>query len=65
MAAVPLVADRFLVWLQEQIARYDRMVDQTEWQLDQVVYNEVAHALRRVRDEYKKASDCGCAERPN
>lgn len=46
--------DAFLDWLGEQISRYDRMVDSTEFPVDQIAYNEVAHALRQARDKYKE-----------
>lgn len=54
-----LVRD-FREFLRRKIEAYDRMVDATEWQVDQVAYNEVAHALRSVREKLDEMVRNGC-----
>lgn len=49
--------------LSKRIESYDRLVDSSEFQIDQMMYNEVAHALRTYRDEVKRIlKEEGCQD---
>jgi hypothetical protein len=42
----------FLEWLKQQIELHDRMVDASDFPIDQEIYNQVAHKLRQVKDKF-------------
>lgn len=44
--------DILLQLLSQEIERYDRMVDESEFPIDQTIYNSVAHALRNVKARF-------------
>lgn len=46
--------EKILDLMNEKIARYDRLVDSSEFVIDQIAYQQCATELRSVRDEVKR-----------